>query len=133
MPWDATQHAGFTIGEPWLPLGADAAARNVAAQQQDPASILSLYRALLALRREDPVLTRGSYRPVRAKDGVLSYRRELDDQQVLIVLNLEPRAQQVEAPAGEIVLSTHLDRTGERIEGTLSVRPDEGVIVRLAG
>ena len=36
MPWDRTAHCGFTTGEPWLPLGADHAARSVEAQKQRP-------------------------------------------------------------------------------------------------
>ena len=51
MAWDATPHAGFSSGEPWLPLNDDWPTRNVAAQQSAPDSMLTLYRALLALRR----------------------------------------------------------------------------------
>src|SRR5204862_3716968 len=51
MPWEPGRGAGFTAGEPWLPLGADADRRNVALLRADPDSILSLYRRLLALRR----------------------------------------------------------------------------------
>ena len=51
MQWDATNNNGFTEGDPWLPL-TDPADRNVASQRQDPGSLLSLYRSLIALRRE---------------------------------------------------------------------------------
>src|SRR5260370_28135239 len=52
MPWEASPSGGFTAEgvKPWLPVG-DAAARNVADQRQDPASVLSFCRSLLALRR----------------------------------------------------------------------------------
>ncbi len=50
MQWDATAHGGFTTGTPWLPL-VDPVARNVAAQRDDPGSLLSLYRELLTRRR----------------------------------------------------------------------------------
>jgi alpha-glucosidase len=50
MQWDASPNGGFTAGEPWLPL-VDPAARNVAAQRDDPDSLLALYRDLLAWRR----------------------------------------------------------------------------------
>src|SRR5215212_11925476 len=56
MPWDERAQGGFTTGEPWLPLGADVETVNVAAQATDPRSILSLTRALLALRRAEPAL-----------------------------------------------------------------------------
>ena len=50
MQWDA-RGGGFTTGEPWLPL-VDPGARNVADQRDDPASMLTLVRELIALRRE---------------------------------------------------------------------------------
>jgi alpha-glucosidase len=46
MQWDATPLGGFTTGTPWL-ASVDPAERNVAAQRDDPRSLLSLYRELL--------------------------------------------------------------------------------------
>ena len=37
-----------------------------------------------------------------------------------------------EQPTGTLLLSTHLDRAGERVTGELSLRADEGVIVELS-
>jgi alpha-glucosidase len=51
MQWDATPSGGFTTATPWLPL-VDPAERSVADQRDDPDSLLSLYRDLLAWRRE---------------------------------------------------------------------------------
>jgi alpha-glucosidase len=54
MAWDASPHAGFTSGEPWLPLTPGWRDRNVEAETRDPRSMLSLHRALLRLRRTEP-------------------------------------------------------------------------------
>ncbi len=51
MQWDSSPHGGFTTGTPWLPT-VDPDTRNVAAQEQDPASTLHLVRRLSQLRRE---------------------------------------------------------------------------------
>ena len=51
MQWDEGPFAGFSRVEPWLPLTPDWRKRNVAAMRDDPASMLSLVRALLAARR----------------------------------------------------------------------------------
>lgn len=51
MQWEASPSGGFTDGAAWL-APTDPAARNIADQDRDPASILSLYRELIALRRE---------------------------------------------------------------------------------
>src|SRR3954467_14829289 len=75
MQWDAGTGAGFTIAaEPWLPLAEDWRSVNVAAQKRDASSMLSLYRALLALRRAEPALSVGTYASIAAGvDDVLAY------------------------------------------------------------
>ena len=76
MPWDDGSNAGFSTGEPWLPLNPDWATRNVAAQSRDPRSMLALYRALLRLRRAHPALAVGSWTLGEVGDALLCYRRE---------------------------------------------------------
>ena len=133
MQWDASRNAGFTGGEPWLPLAEDWSIRNVAAQRADPTSILSVYRSLLALRRGEEALSTGGYRPLDspARD-VLAFRRG-DRGGFLVALNLGHRRRPL--PLGElrgsVALSTHLDRAGEPVAGRSELRPDEGLIVRL--
>jgi alpha-glucosidase len=51
MPWDDSPQAGFTTGEPWLPIDARHRPLAVARQQHAPDSPLALVRRLLALRR----------------------------------------------------------------------------------
>ena len=66
MQWDAGPNAGFTTGTPWLPLADDWRTVNVAAERADPCSILTLYQRLIALRRAEPALSVGSWRPLPA-------------------------------------------------------------------
>ncbi len=112
MPWTSGRHGGFTEGHPWLPLDADARALNVAAQAADPSSMLSLYKALIRLRRHSDLLSVGAFRLVAAAESVLAYAREAQDQQLLIALNMTHREQvlRTERPIREALLSTYLDR-----------------------
>jgi alpha-glucosidase len=129
MQWSAEPNAGFTAGEPWLPLAASWREVNVAAQVSDPASMLSLYRKLIALRRGEAALEVGSFAPLEAPPGVLAYLR---GDALLVALNLSGTPQRlVLQRGGTVVLSTRLDREGEATGGTLGLRPDEGVVVRL--
>ena len=61
MQWDASPTAGFCAPgvRPWLPLNADRTTANVADQDGDPDSLLSLYRSLLAVRRDHAALHAG--------------------------------------------------------------------------
>lgn len=135
MQWDATENAGFTRGTPWLPLPVDYGERNVAAQRDDPDSMLSLHRRLLELRRREPALSVGGYAPVVATEQIMAYLREHDGRTLLVALNLghEPGylTPQKWEPRGTVLLGTHRNREGTTIEGRIELRGDEGVVVLL--
>jgi alpha-glucosidase len=134
MPWNGGPGGGFTSGRPWLPLGEGNLALNVAAQRDDPASMLSLHRRLLQLRRRTPALVTGAYHPVEADGDVLAYRRtDADGDPWLVALNLGPDPARLTladpAPAGRVAVSTHPDRDGQPVGAALELRGDEGVVV----
>ena len=141
MQWDGSDGAGFARPgvEPWLPLAADHRQLNVAAQRDDPASFLTLYRRLIDLRRREPALSVGGYEPLALPADVgelIAYRRREGDRRFTVVLNLGGAPQAFRRPNDEagrqparIALSTHLDRDREPVGGTINLRPDEGVVV----
>ncbi|HYD73694.1 MAG TPA: alpha-amylase family glycosyl hydrolase [Candidatus Binatia bacterium] len=132
MRWDASEKAGFTTGEPWLPLGEGVAERNVATLRQDERSILWLYRTLIRLRRLEPALVAGDYTPLRSRDDVFAFLRSAEDATLLIALNLAPEARKYEGGwDGRLLVSTYLDRSGIALSGALALRPNEGVVVKL--
>ncbi|MEO7909080.1 MAG: alpha-amylase family glycosyl hydrolase, partial [Roseiflexaceae bacterium] len=134
MQWDASSNAGFTSGTPWLPLADDYESINVAAQRDDPHSMLALHQRLIALRRASPALEIGGYAALPADGDLLAYTRTAGSQRFLIALNLGSQEQTLDLGAlnGQIVLSTHFDRAGESATGALALRTDEGLIVELA-
>jgi alpha-glucosidase len=133
MQWDATPGAGFSDSKPWLPLADDYTHENVANLDADAGSILSLYRALIALRRKLPQLVTGDYQPVAAQGDILLYRRDGEGDAVIVALNLGAEPVSVTSSSigfeREILLSTFLDRRGEQVQGTLDLRGNEGVIL----
>jgi len=116
-----------------LPLADDHVHENVVNLEADKLSILSLYKALINLRQECPPLVTGSYVPIAAQGDLLLYRREADGKAVMVALNLGAEPIAVSAGAihsgSEILLSTFLDRQGERLEGQLDLRANEGVVI----
>jgi alpha-glucosidase len=133
MQWDATSNAGFSTSTPWLPLAGDFAHENVIALDADAHSILSLYKALIKLRKQLPQLVAGAYEPIAAQGDLLIYRRRAEGEALTVVLNLGAESASMTSSSigfgGEILLSTFLDRKRERVEGTLNLRGNEGVIV----
>ena len=130
MPWDASPNAGFSSGRPWLPLG-DHARVNVATLEQNSGSILHLYRRLIALRAELPVLVLGKIEDLAAENNVLRYCRIHADERLQVLLNLSHEPATVSVQDGTILLSTFLDREGREAPGTIHLRPAEGVILHL--
>ncbi|HLM68417.1 MAG TPA: alpha-amylase family glycosyl hydrolase [Longimicrobium sp.] len=129
--------AGFTKGEPWLPLADDFREINVEAARVDPRSVLTLHRRLIGFRRGEPALEVGRYHAVEAEGDVLAYvrRARSGESSFLVVLNLGPRPHVFRVPeeigVGIVVLSTHLDWEGEPVGREVRLRGDEGVVIRL--
>ena len=138
MQWDAGPAAGFSGGQPWLPIPSSAATVNVARQQHDRSSLLCLYQELIRLRRRLGALGSGDYR-VLAPDHpwVYAYLRRAGDQQILVALNFDDHEQAFghgRADGLEILLSTDCDPgppAARRAGGTLILGPYEGVIAEL--
>ncbi len=75
MVWDDTANAGFSTATPWLPIKSPQATRAVSRQLADPESVLSFYRRMLHLRREQVELREGSITFIDTPDPVLAFRR----------------------------------------------------------
>jgi alpha-glucosidase len=142
IPWEppsvAGHGAGFTTGEPWLPLVGEAEGLNVATQRDDPASALSLARRLAWLRRETPALQGGEERSLDAGADLLAWLRiGTDGDTIAAVVNFsrEPRVIAWPAdlaPRGRLLLSTDPARADGELElGGLELAGSEAVLLRL--
>ena len=82
LPWSGDSPPfGFSLdgaaaAAPWLPQPAAWKAMTAASLEQDPQSMLRLYRAAIAIRRQHPALGDGSMRWLDAPDGVLAFTRD---------------------------------------------------------
>ncbi|HEV8280580.1 MAG TPA: alpha-amylase family glycosyl hydrolase [Candidatus Limnocylindrales bacterium] len=135
MPWTGYPGHGFTTGKPWLRFGDGAASRNVAAQQEDPGSVLATYRRVIALRRSSEALRSGTLRLVETgTSDVLSWSREVAREQILVVVNFAdaPRETHVgsDGVAYRALTGSHLDPASPTPAGDLSLRPLEAVVLR---
>ena len=102
-----------------------------------PESLLSLYRRLIAARRDVPALGRGSHRSIfGVAPEVLAWVRELDGERVLVLLNVGDRAASLRGhrPRRRVARSWSgpIRRAAGRIglDG-LTLAPLEGLALRL--
>ncbi len=130
MQWDATQFAGFSKVRPWLPVHPDYRAVNVGTQEQDENSILTLYRQLIALRKQNPVLYAGDIEFLPAPDDVMCYVRSLGNMQYIVALNFSSRDKQITLQNKyTVLLSTH--KKNNMRNGILTLAGYEAVICAL--
>ncbi len=110
----------------------DAATWSVEAQREDPGSMLTLHRRLLALRRAEPALHAGAWSGVEAPDGVVAFDRAGDGTTFRVVLNL--RDEPVAVPARRILVRrpVHAPRPRGRAarRARSLLRADEGLVLR---
>jgi alpha-glucosidase len=132
MPWSRQASGGFSTGEPWLPLGADWAAVNVAGEADDPASMLSLTRALLALRRAEPALHSGDWESLGVQGEVFAYARNRAERRFVVAVNFGRAGGVFERlPTGRLILSSDPGRDLGPADGTLSLAAHEAVVILL--
>jgi oligo-1,6-glucosidase len=135
MQWDASPHAGFTAGEPWIAVNPNHTTLNAAAERADPDSVFHHYRRLIALRGTMPVIVDGGYELIEAEDpNVAAYRRMLDDEQLLVVCNFSGATPAFGVPdelAGEwtpLIGNYPAEPIAAGTGRTLTLRPWEGVV-----
>jgi alpha-glucosidase len=139
MQWDDSPNAGFAPAgvTTWLPVADDYAGRNVAQQENDPTSMLNLYRVLTDLRRAEPALGVGDYASVEAGvDDVFAYLRTVEGaDHFLVVLNFGSDSHTLDlSQAGftaTIVVATDMARTGSVDLFSLALGANEGLVLRL--
>jgi alpha-glucosidase len=132
MQWDSSQFAGFTKGKPWLRLAADYTAVNVATLSIQNGSMVSLYRALIRLRNANTALNSGGVEQVASDGRILRYQRVDQEARFAVLLNLRQGREVTAVEPGQIVISTQMDRDDEAVASNISLRPFEGVVIRLA-
>ena len=135
MQWDSSPNAGFTTGTPWLKVNDNYPEINVAAQENDPDSMLNYYRRLTALRKSPEyrqLFTYGKFRPAFEKSSrILAYYREKDNQRVLVAANFGREKHHLHLPG--TVKKTLLTNSGREITGSaMTLAPSEVVVLELA-
>ncbi len=100
IPWEAGPGHGWHGSDPWLPWPPDPAARSVSAERDDPGSMLTLYRRLLAARRGSPALRRGDLRLLDAPADVLAFERSHAGDRRLVLVNFSDGEARIDAGDG---------------------------------
>jgi oligo-1,6-glucosidase len=139
MQWDASEHGGFTTGDPWMPLNPNHTEINAEAELADPDSVFHHYRKLIELRHAEPAVALGDFSMLLAGDPhVYAFMRRLEDVELLVAANFTGEERRAEVGAAwlgaELVLGNVADpiesRGGEGRPTTLILKPWEARVYR---
>lgn len=126
MSWDDSPYGGFSSHQPWIELNKDFETVNVKKQVNDPGSVLSFYKKMIKIRKEELVLIYGKTIPVKqSMKDIMIYKRKLDKNEVMIVINLSPQTKDIP------VITKHYELICSTYENhNILYKPYEGRIYR---
>jgi len=139
LAWANAANAGFCPAEvaPWLPVNPDyAQGINVAEQEKDPNSLLSFYKRMLHIRKENPALVCGGYQPLgEAGSDCLVFLRTTLEQKCLVILNMSNKPQSIQSTDDlqlkRIIFSSQTGRSNGNRPGMIHLAPFEIFIAEL--
>lgn len=98
MQWDSTVNGGFTTGTPFRPVinSVEYGYRrvNVAAEKQDPHSLLSFIRELIKRRKSYSEIDNASWQVLKSQDAILALLYVNKANNVLTIYNFSSKPQQ---------------------------------------
>lgn len=133
MQWSTDANAGFTSGEPWLPLARDWRQHNVGTELNDPDSFLNLYRKLGWLRNNSQAIKRGKLKvQFDTNDRVLAFSRTAGRQRYSIVANFDkdPVDYRFKRPGWVVISSKDSNPSDKLYVSTLRLAPYEAVVIK---
>ena len=133
MQWNDHLYAGFSEVAPWLLVNPNHQMINVADQTNDPESILSFYKKMIALRRENKGLVYGSFNEyLPENEQLFVYERVLEEERYLIIVNLTDEAATYTLPTEiettwEVLLE---NQSGQEFQSSGTFAPYEARLYR---
>lgn len=135
MQWDDSEQAGFTSGTPWLPVQPNFKEINTKNAVETSDSIFHMYRELIQLRKENPIIVWGEYELLLADHPSLYvYTRSFEGETWLVVANVSDKTNTLELDekytVGKVIVSNY-ERDELDFEKAV-LQPFEAFVVQLS-
>lgn len=135
MQWNSDENAGFTTGTPWMKVNPNFTEINVEKQEQDEHSILSFYKKMIALKKNNEVFTYGVYDLILEEDEqIYAYTRTLGEEKIVVITNLSKTEAKFETElklnADELLLANKEVAPHDDVT-SLSLQPYEARVYRV--
>ena len=137
IQWDASEHAGFTTGIPWIKVNPNYQEINVASTLADPDSVFHYYKKLIQLRKENPVIVYGMYDLILdSHEEIYAFTRTLEQDCLLVILNFSRNSpifylpEHISYSSADLLISNYNVDINENTQ-QITLRPFEARVYRL--
>ena len=132
MPWVMEgKNAGFSDGNPWLPLSRENQMKSVDIQKSSEDSMFNRVRRLLKFRGESDTLKYGAIRFLSKTEGCVSFLRSFQDESLILTFNLSNSAMEVPLPMKEVTSFPESGLDGFWENGVVKLLPYQGFCGRV--
>jgi oligo-1,6-glucosidase len=136
MQWDNTENAGFTEGIPWLPANPNFRTINAHSQTNDPNSLYTFYKQLIALRKNPhytQTLVYGDFEPYLPNQKNLFAYKRTGKKTLLIAANFQNQPQKMLLPSApkKILLNNYASEEAKIKNNTITLNPYQLIITEL--
>ncbi|MCM3602009.1 alpha-glucosidase [Robertmurraya korlensis] len=136
VQWNASEHAGFTTGTPWIAVNPNYKEVNVEQAVADQDSIFHYYKKLIKLRKENDVIVYGKYDVLlEDHEQIYAYTRTLKKEKLLVILNFSDHRPEFVLPEDMIcrdieVLISNYEQSAEPDVSSIKLRPYEAIVYK---
>jgi oligo-1,6-glucosidase/alpha-glucosidase len=132
MQWSTGKNAGFSSADKtWLLVNGDVKDRNVEEQLMDKHSLLHIFKALNALRKEQPAINSGNIEVIdTGNSNILAFTRTYENEKALVLLNFSKSKikNSLNYPVKEVLFSL---KSPELTETTCTLRGYDGIVLKI--
>lgn len=100
MQWSAKNNAGFSKVSPWINVADNYKSINVENEKDDKDSILSFYKKLITIRKENTVISAGNISFIDTNENIIAYKRSLGERKILVFCNMSNKDESLDIDLG---------------------------------
>lgn len=134
MQWRGDQaHAGFTAGQPWIPVNDNFTEINVAQNLAEKDSVFATYQQLIQYRRDHDIVVKGDFQLLYPDHpAVFAYKRQWQDDAFVVFANVSEEEQTVdvaELSLNDVIINNYDEVTVR--DGQLTLEPYQAIAITI--
>lgn len=134
MQWRGDQaHAGFTVGQPWIPVNDNFTEINVAQNLAEKDSVFATYQQLIQYRKDHDIVVKGDFQLLYPDHpAVFAYKRQWQDDVFVVFANVSEEEQTVdvaELSLNDVIINNYDEVTVR--DGQLTLEPYQAIAITI--